>query len=372
MKTLPSIPLSYNQIVVELLARKLKEYDHRHHDDIIEDFEARLKHTFAVKHAIALNSGTAALHLALKALDVGKDDVVISSTFTYVASVNPILYLGAMPYFVDSCRDDWNMDPNLLEDAIQKCLFQGKKPKAILVVHTYGMPAKLDQILGIANKHDIPVLEDAAESVGSTFQGQYTGTIGAIGIFSFNNNKIISTYGGGVLMTSDPVIAAKVNSWANQSRDNLPFYEHREVGFNYRMSPLNAACGLYQLDEIPLKVNERINYFEHYKNSFAGILDGYFFQKENPQSRSNRWLTGLVLPKSPDVVRGYLADNGVETRFLWKPMHLQPLFSNCPACLNGVSEFLFKNGLCIPSGGMSGEDQSFVVESIKDAILGID
>lgn len=372
MKQLPSIPLSYNPIEIDALSAKLREYEYRHHDDLIEDFESELKKILGIQYVVALNSGTAALHLGLKALNVGKDDIVISSTFTYVASVNPVLYLGATPFFVDSCRDDWNMDPELLENAIRQCLNKGKKPKVILVVHTYGMPAKLDRILEVAKRYSIPVLEDAAESVGSTFQGRFTGTIGDIGIFSFNNNKSITTYGGGVLITSDPLMASKVNSWANQSRDNLPFYEHRDVGFNYRMSPLNAAFGLAQLNKISQKVVERVGCFNRYRNGLFDELSTNAFQVEGANVSSNRWLTGIVLPGNASDIRANLLEKGIETRFFWKPMHLQPLFSGALACLSGVSDLLFQRGLCLPSSFKNPTDQDTVIEAVKDMIVDID
>jgi pyridoxal phosphate-dependent aminotransferase EpsN len=371
MKLIPSIPLSYNPIEIDLLTQKLDEYASRHHDDLIDDFESAMRTEFQVNHAIALNSGTAALHLALKALEVGAGDIVIASSFTYVASVNPILYLGATPFFVDSSRDDWNMDPGLLEAAIDTCAKQGKLPKAILVVHTYGMPAKMNEILSIAARFAIPVLEDAAESIGSTHEGSFTGTLGKIGIFSFNNNKLMTTYGGGMLMTSDPVIAAKVNSWATQSRDNLPFYEHREIGYNYRMSPLNAAYGLVQLPTLVSRVRDRIHHFDFYQSNLKDIFAPDGFQTENSGGKSNRWITGVVLPElhKAETIRQALAKEGVETRLFWKPMHLQPVFKSCPFLENGVSQDLFDQGLCLPSGNdLTEENQNTVVCKVRQLL----
>ncbi|HLZ17077.1 MAG TPA: aminotransferase class I/II-fold pyridoxal phosphate-dependent enzyme, partial [Cyclobacteriaceae bacterium] len=239
-----AIPLSYNPIPTEALLSVLNAYSNRNHNDLVTDFEKRICSITGAQYAIALNSGTAAIHLGLKALEVEADDLVMVSTFTYVASVNPIRYLGAIPFFIDSGSDDWNMDPPLLAEGIEQCIRAGKKPKAILVVHTYGMPAKMKEIRLIAGRYQIPVLEDAAEAMGSTYDGKHAGTLTEIGIFSFNNNKLLTTYGGGALLTNSRTVAANINLWAGQSRDNLPFYEHREIGFNYKMSPLSAAAGL--------------------------------------------------------------------------------------------------------------------------------
>jgi len=343
------IPLSYTPIPTEQLLSLLKAYSNRNHNDLVTDFEKRICEVTGAKYAIALNSGTAAIHLGLKALDVQTDDIVLVSTFTYVASVNPIRYLGAIPFFIDSCGDDWNMDPVLLEEAIEQCIHSGKKPKVILVVHTYGMPAKMKEIKRIANQYQIPILEDAAEAMGSTYDGKHVGTLTEIGIFSFNNNKLLTTYGGGALVTDNQEIAVKVNSWAGQSRDNLPFYEHREIGFNYKMSPLNAAAGLAQFGSLSEKINDRRKIFAIYQKQLEGKVG---WQVEGPNIFSNRWITAVTLPRGIKVndVQNTLAAKGIETRPVWKPMHLQPVFRSFQSCTNGCAERLFESGICLPSG----------------------
>jgi len=344
-----SIPLSYTPIPTEQLLFVLNSYSSRNHNDLVTDFEKRICDVTGAKYAIALNSGTAAIHLGLKALEVQMDDIVLVSTFTYVASVNPIRYLGAIPFFVDSCSGDWNMDPVLLEEAIGQCIRSGKKPKVILVVHTYGMPARMSEIKRIANHYQIPVLEDAAEAMGSAYEGQAVGTLTEIGIFSFNNNKLFTTYGGGALVTNNQEVAAKVNLWAGQSRDNLPFYEHREIGFNYKMSPLNAAAGLAQIESLSDKIAERREIFKTYQKYLDKKVE---WQVETSNVFSNRWITAVNLPIGVKVneVQNTLAAKGIETRPVWKPMHLQPVFREFQSCINGSSEKLFESGTCLPSG----------------------
>jgi dTDP-4-amino-4,6-dideoxygalactose transaminase len=344
-----SIPLSYTPIPAEELLSVLQSYANRNHNDLVSDFENKICQVTGSKYAVALNSGTAAIHLGLKALDVQTDDIVLVSTFTYVASVNPIRYLGAIPFFVDSCKDDWNMDPVLLEQGIEQCIRSGKKPKVILVVHTYGMPAKMKEIKQIATHYQIPVLEDAAEAMGSMYEGLHVGTLTEIGIFSFNNNKLFTTYGGGALVTNNQEVAAKVNLWAGQSRDNLPFYEHREIGFNYKMSPLNAAVGLAQLESIEFKISGRRKVFASYHEQLSEKVG---WQVESSSAFSNRWITAVSLPPGIKVsdVQNKLAEKGIETRPVWKPMHLQPVFKEFKACANGTAERLFASSLCLPSG----------------------
>ena len=342
------IPLSYTPIPTEALLTVLQSYSNRNHNDLVTDFEKKISEVTGAKYAVALNSGTAAIHLGLKALDVQTDDIVLVSTFTYVASVNPIRYLGAIPFFIDSCSDDWNMDPVLLEEAIEQCIHSGKKPKVILVVHTYGMPAKMKEIKRIAGQYHIPILEDAAEAIGSTYQGQHVGTLAEIGIFSFNNNKLLTTYGGGALVTNNQEVVAKVNSWAGQSRDNLPFYEHREIGFNYKMSSLNAAAGLAQIGLLTEKINERRKIFKIYQKQLEEKVG---WQVEGANAISNRWITAVNLPRGTKVndVQNSLAANGIETRPVWKPMHLQPVFKGFQSRTNGCAEKLFELGICLPS-----------------------
>ncbi len=356
MKEKFRIPLSYNAIPSERISAMLQSYSHRHHDDLIADFENELCSLTGAKHAVALHAGTAAIHLGLKALGVTTGDVVLASSFTYVASINPILYLSAVPFFIDSNADDWNMDPNLLEEAILQCVRKKRQPKAILVVHTYGMPANMKTIKAISARHQIPILEDAAEALGSTYEGKPLGTLSEAGIFSFNNNKLITTYGGGALLTNNSSIAAKANLWASQSRDNLPFYEHREIGYNYKMGALSAATGLAQLGFLKAKVDHRRKTHDAYRKI---LNDKVEWQLEGKDSISNRWITTIKLPQGvkSEALQRLLAEKEIETRPLWKPMHLQPVFKDFEARVNGCSEKLFTQGLCLPSGDGLGEEQ---------------
>jgi len=342
----PTVPLSYNRVDAAALADVLQRYAGRHHDDLITDFEQQLAAVTGSPFAVALNSGTAAIHLGLKALGVGPGDVVIASTFTYVATINPIRYLGAVPVFVDSNPDDWNMSPVLLREAIEATIQAGAAPKAILIVHTYGMPANMQELIDIATSFGIPVLEDAAEALGSTYVGRQVGTFGAVGVLSFNNNKLVTTYGGGALLTRDAAIADKINRWANQSRDNFPHYEHQEIGYNYRMGPLNAAMGLTQLATLSEKVTRRRAVFAAYRHRLGSLG----WQEEAGGQFSNRWLTTVLLPADANRVRCRLQEVGVEARLLWKPMHLQPVFGRYRAWTDGTAERLFAYGLSLPSG----------------------
>lgn len=361
------IPLSYTPIPTDGLRSVLQSYTSRNHNDLVTDFEGKICQVTGAKFAVALNSGTAAIHLGLKALDVQVDDIILVSTFTYVASVNPIRYLGAIPFFIDSSEDDWNMDPGLLESAIEQSLHAGKKPKVILIVHTYGMPAKMKEIKQIASHYQIPVLEDAAEAMGSSYDGRAVGALTEIGIFSFNNNKLFTTYGGGALVTDNQGVAAKVNLWAGQSRDNLPFYEHREIGFNYKMSPLNAAVGLAQIDSLVDKINERRRIFATYQKELGGRVG---WQVESPGARSNRWITAVKLPKGVNVgeIQNLMAEKKIETRPVWKPMHLQPVFREFHSLTNNCAEALFESGICLPSGGdLAAEALEEICRTIRPA-----
>jgi dTDP-4-amino-4,6-dideoxygalactose transaminase len=360
-----TIPLSYNPIPAGALARKLEEYTDRHHNDLVDDFESKIRELTGAKYVVGLNSGTSAIHLGLKALGVGERDLVLVSTFTYIATVNPILYLGALPVLVDSEALSWNMDPGLLDTAIQTCLKEGNKPKAIIVVHTYGMPARMEEILEIARRYDIAVLEDAAEAIGSTYQNKPVGALGDVGILSFNNNKTVTTYGGGALLTGSPSIADKVLLWSTHSRKNLPYYEHDEVGFNYRLGPINAALGMVGLERLKENALIRRKIFETYTRSL-GAMQGVDWQREPNHTYSNRWITCLVLQSNLEKIRAALDQQGIETRPLWKPMHLQPLFKKCRAFLNGTSRHLFDHGLCLPSGhNLTGDEIREIVEEVK-------
>ncbi|SFW25940.1 DegT/DnrJ/EryC1/StrS family aminotransferase [Chitinophaga sancti] len=321
----------------------------------VDGFEAELSGITGVKHVAALSSGTAALHLALILAGVGREDEVICQSMTFSASANPIMYVGALPVFVDSEKDTWNMDPALLEDAILDRIKQGKKPKAIIVVHLYGMPAKMDEILTIARKYEIALIEDAAEALGSSYKGTACGAFGDYGILSFNGNKIITTSGGGALISNDENAVKHARFLATQARDNAPHYQHSHVGYNYRMSNICAGIGRGQLKVLDERVKQR-RANKAYYSEVLGPLPGVSFLEEVEGSFSNFWLTTLVI--DPTVSKGVTreqirlaldADN-IESRPLWKPMHLQPVFTGAPAYVNGNSESLFNTGLCLPSG----------------------
>ena len=337
------------------------------HLDQFEDEISRFSNGYEVA---VLSSGTAAIHLSLILLGIKKDDIVLCSSFTFSASVNPVIYQGATPVFIDSEPETWNMDPVLLEDAINNYIKIGRKPKAIILVHLYGYPAKIDQFLEISNKYNIPIVEDAAEAIGSKYKDQPLGTFGEIGIFSFNGNKIITTSSGGAIISKNKEFIKKAKFLATQSRDNSPHYEHSEIGYNYRMSNVCAAIGIGQLEVLESRVVKRRFIYNYYKENLSSIpfisfvddLDGYY---------SNRWLTTILISEksviSREDIRLKLLENNIESRPLWKPMHMQPVFSSYKSYINGVSEDLFKRGLCLPSGSiMQEKDLNRVVDIIKD------
>ncbi|MDG1572743.1 aminotransferase class I/II-fold pyridoxal phosphate-dependent enzyme [Robiginitalea sp. M366] len=317
-----------------------------------------------------LSSGTAALHLGLELLGVGRGDTVLCQSFTFAASANPIVYLGAEPVFVDSESDTWNMDPHLLEAAIEAGIKSGKKPKAIVPVHLYGMPYKHDQIREIARHYDIPVLEDSAEALGSTYKGQACGTLGDIAILSFNGNKIITTSGGGALVTRNPEIKERAVFLATQARDNAPHYQHSAIGYNYRMSNVLAGIGRGQMQVLSERVKARQGNYKVYREALEDCSQVTFL--EAPEGLvSNRWLTTILLPdlETREAVRLALWEENIESRPLWKPMHLQPVFSGAPAFANGTSETLFARGLCLPSGSnLTAEDLGRTLETLKKSL----
>ena len=336
----------------------------------INKFEDELSKVSQGFDVAVLSSGTAAIHLALVLLGVKNDDCVICSSFTFSASVNPIIYLGASPIFIDSEKDTWNMDPSLLEQAIVNQININKKPKAIILVHLYGYPSKIEEIISISKKYDIPLIEDAAESLGSKYKNQPLGTFGDIGIFSFNGNKIITTSSGGAILSKNKEFIKKAKFLATQAREDQPHYEHKEIGYNYRMSNVCAAIGLGQLEVLETRVVKRRYIHDFYKNKLSKIesikflndIDGFY---------SNRWLTTIVLEENSKInnekIRLELQKNNIESRPLWKPMHLQPVFNTYQALTNGVSEDLFNRGLCLPSGSnMSDQDLNRVVDIIKN------
>jgi len=321
----------------------------------VDKFEDEIADYLQVEAVAALNSGTAALHLALKLLGVSTGDFVICQSFTFVASANPILYLGGIPVFVDSEPASWNMDPACLQDAIEWCLQQGKKPKAIIPVHLYGMPADMNSINAIADKYEIPVVEDAAEALGSTYKGTACGSLGKLGVLSFNGNKIITTSGGGALTGNDDDLIRFARHLASQARDPAPHYEHSTMGYNYRLSNLCAAIGLGQMEVIDERVIQRRHNYYYYKDKLSD-LPGIKFLPEPEGCFSNRWLSTILVDEtktggiSNQKIMEVLAKESIEARPLWKPMHTQPLYKNAKAFTNGVSEKLFAQGLCLPSG----------------------
>lgn len=318
-------------------------------------------------HAACLSSGTGAIHLALELLGVGLGDEVLCQSFTFAASANPITYLGANPVFIDSESETWNISPELLEKAIADRINLGKKPKAIIAVHLYGMPYKADEIIEISRKYDIPVIEDSAEALGSVYQGVRCGSFGDIAILSFNGNKIITTSGGGALLSKDKQITDKAIFLATQARDNAPHYQHSHIGYNYRMSNVLAGIGRGQMEVLSERVNARKSNFIFYKENLSSISELSFL--EDPKgSSSNRWLSCILTSsfESRERIRVALDNENIESRPLWKPMHLQPVFKNTASYTNGVSEDLFKRGLCLPSGSnLEQEDLERICNIIK-------
>ncbi|MFD1003021.1 DegT/DnrJ/EryC1/StrS family aminotransferase [Ohtaekwangia kribbensis] len=337
----------------------------------INAFEEELATYNGTKYCAALSSGTAAIHLALILLNVNPGDEVICSSFTFSGSCNPIRYQQAIPVFVDSETDSWNMDPVLLEKAIKDRIAKGKKPKAIIIVHLYGMPAKMNEINAVAKQYDIPVIEDAAEGLGSSYFGKKLGTMSDMGIYSFNGNKIITTSGGGALVSENKDWIAKAKFLATQARDAAPHYEHTHIGYNYRLSNISAGIGRGQLRVLDERVRQRRNVFDFYKKELAGIK-GIVFQSEFEGAYANRWLTTILIDPAQtgfdrEKLRLTLEKENIESRPLWKPMHMQPVFQEYPSYTSGVSEKLFETGLCLPSGSnLTAQQLSGIVEIIKN------
>lgn len=341
----------------------------------VDAFEYGLAQYNKVGYVAVLSAGTAALHLALIMLGIKAGDEVIASSFTFVASVNPIIYLGATPILIDSEKDTWNMCPLLLEKAILDRIAKGKKPKAIIPVHLYGMPAKIDQIMEIANRYEIPVIEDAAEALGSRYKGKALGTYGLMGFFSFNGNKIITTSGGGALISDDEYLIDRSRFLATQARECTPHYEHEVIGYNYRMSNICAGIGRGQLEVVDDHIARHREIFRYYKHELSSY-EGITFQEEPDKNfYSNYWLTCIQV--NPEKCKGVTRDQlriamegeNIECRPLWKPMHLQPVHRDQPFYSTGVSDRLFERGLCLPSGSnLSDEDLERVISVIKKVI----
>lgn len=339
----------------------------------VNAFEEELKHFVGQnKEVVALSAGTAAIHLALIQLGVQAGDEVICQSFTFCASANPVNYQGATPVFVDSEEETWNMSPTLLEEAVRDRIAKtGKKPKAIIPVHLYGMPAKIDEICAIAARYDIPVLEDAAEALGSEFMGRKCGTFGQFGVLSFNGNKMITTSGGGALIVPNEEAKKKTMFYATQAREPFPYYQHEKIGYNYRMSNICAGIGRGQMTVLNEHIAHHRRIHELYKQAFADV-DGIEL-KSNPDERfnANYWLSTILIDKNVtgfdyEELRIALDAKGIETRPLWKPMHLQPIFANNPRYVDGTAERLFNKGLCIPAGPcVTDEDVAYIVREIK-------
>lgn len=329
----------------------------------VNGFERELAEKVGSKAAAALSSGTAAIHLALKAAGVGEGDIVFCPTLTFSATANPIIYQNAIPVFIDSDYETWNMSPKALEEAFEKY----PEVKAVLVVHLYGLSADMDKIMEICKKHNVAVIEDAAESLGTYYKGKHTGTFGDYGIFSFNGNKIITTSGGGMLVSNNEERIAKVRFWATQSRDQARHYQHSELGFNYRMSNVVAGIGRGQLKVLNQRVAKKNYIFEFYKRELGG-LEGIEFMPSNEWDEPNYWLSSITLSgkvRPIDIFEALEAEN-IESRPVWKPMHMQPFFEKYDFVGEGVSEKLFENGVCLPSDTkMTDEDLERVVKTIK-------
>lgn len=378
----------------------------------VNGFEEDLEHFVGQdKKVVALSAGTAAVHLALLACGVGPGDEVLVQSFTFCASSHPVTYLGATPVFVDSEAETWNMDPALLEKAIvDRMAVTGKKPKAIVPVYLYGMPARIDEIMAVADKYDIPVVEDAAEGLGSRYDGKVCGTFGRYGVLSFNGNKMITTSGGGALVCADEEAKRKIMFYATQARESYPYYQHEEIGYNYRMSNICAGIGRGQMTAIDEHITHHKHICQLYKDLLVDVPGVVLHENPSERYDSNYWLNTVLLDEDLHVVgeehayevavqgavggaagvthaaaslhtdcepnrnveamRMALDKAGIESRPLWKPMHKQPVYRNNPCYVNGVSEALFKRGLCLPSGPcVTDEDVAYIVEQIKDCIV---
>lgn len=333
----------------------------------VDEFEKELAAKVGVKAAAALSSGTAAIHLALKAAGVGEGDIVFCQSLTFAATANPIIYQNAIPVFIDSDFATWNMSPVALEQAFDKYAAMGKKPKAVVVVHLYGLAADMDRISAICQKYEVPLIEDAAESLGTLYKGRHTGTIGDYGIFSFNGNKIITTSGGGMLVSDYTDKIAKVKFWATQSRDPARHYQHSELGYNYRLSNVLAGIGRGQLKVLDNRIARKKEIFEYYKRELSQ-LEGVTMMPVNEWNEPNFWLSCMTLTgkvKSLDIIEALEGEN-IESRPIWKPMHLQPFYAGYDFVGDGVADQIFANGVCLPSDTkMTMEDLERVVGIIK-------
>lgn len=354
----------------------------------VDEFERRLDAYLGKGEAVALSAGTAAIHLGLVMAGVKPGDEVICQSLTFSASCNPIVYQGGRPVFIDSELSSWNLDPEVLEEAIiDRKKITGRFPAAIVPVHLYGMPADMTRIMEIASRYGIPVVEDAAEALGSTYNGQKCGTFGQYGALSFNGNKIITTSGGGALICQNSQDASRVRFLATQARENRPYYYHETIGYNYRLSNVSAAIGCAQIEELAERVERRRAIHDLYKTGLSDVAGIHVHDNPTASERSNFWLTTILLDpqkisKSPDEIRRMLLERGIETRLLWRPMNMQPVFQDAPfytsdktvtdyngVVLSGVGEWLFRRGLCLPSGSSLADDEvKTVISTIKEII----
>jgi dTDP-4-amino-4,6-dideoxygalactose transaminase len=341
----------------------------------VDAFETEFCQLVETSHAAAVSSGTAALHLALRLIGIQAGDEIFCSTLTFIASASPITFLGAKPVFIDSDRFSWNLDPELLATALEERAKIGKLPKAVVLVHLYGQSADIDPILAACDRYEVPLIEDAAEALGATYKGRHPGTFGKAGIYSFNGNKIITTSGGGMLVSADSELISQARFLATQARDLAPHYQHSQIGYNYRLSNVLAGIGRGQLRVLEERVAARRRNFEIYQQAL-GDIPGIEFMPEASFSRSTRWLSCLTIDPEKfgsdrEQVRLALAAQNIETRPVWKPLHLQPVFADCEYIGGKVAEDLFKDGLCLPSGSnLSDADLQRVIYAIKQVRAG--
>jgi UDP-N-acetylbacillosamine transaminase len=332
--------------------------------EYLNKFEDSIRNYTGTQNALAVINGTSAIHLALIVLGIKRDDDVLASTFTFIGSVNAIVYQGANPIFIDSDKESWNISPKLLEEYLKTC---EKKPKALILTHLYGMSADIVKIANICKKYNVYLIEDAAESLGATYEGKHTGTFGDFGIYSFNGNKILTTGGGGMLISDNEAWIKKAKFYSTQSKEDHLYYEHNEIGYNYRLSNPTASLGVAQMEVIEDRVNKKREIFEWYKE-FLDDIEEIEFMPELPNSKGNRWLTALVFHKTDfNKIIKALTNINVESRPLWKPMHMQPVFKDALAFVDGTSEEFFKKGLCLASSTiMERDDVKMICDVIRD------
>ena len=350
----------FNEVLKSNYIAPIGEYLDRFEDDIE-------KYT-GTKNALGVMNGTAAIHLALIVLGIKRGDDVLASTFTFIGSVNAIVYQGANPIFIDSDKESWNLSPKLLNKYLCEC---EKKPKALIVTHLYGQCADIEKIADICNLHGVYLIEDAAESLGATYKGKHTGTFGDFGIYSFNGNKILTTGGAGMLISDNEAWIKKAKFYSTQSKEDEIYYQHEEIGYNYRLSNPTAAIGVAQMEVIEERVSKKREIFEWYKK-YLGDVEEITFMPELESSRGNRWLTAITFEKTPYMkILKALENINVESRPLWKPMHMQPVFKDAKAIVDGTSEELFKKGLCLASSTiMTEEDVKMICDVIKGNLDG--